>query len=150
MTVELAVFMPVLLAMVAILVNAMSYLEVCARFDRVAAEAVRIQATSPAYGEYDLQLRAGKVKDTISAAFSEYSHTAITVTGTAGSGSAAPGNTSQKSGGLFAMLTRTETFRCTLKYQPLGFAGTFFGVRFFELEHSNFYTIDPFRPGAVV
>lgn len=50
-TVELAVALPVLLAVALVMSNALLYLSECARFDRLARNAIRICAASPAYGE---------------------------------------------------------------------------------------------------
>ncbi|MDR2108555.1 MAG: hypothetical protein LBP28_03730 [Coriobacteriales bacterium] len=158
MSVELAVCLPVILAVVAIMVNVMGYLEACARFDRVAAEAVRIEATSPGYGAYGTALRAQRVNDLIAASFAERNEISVEVSGAPGAGadssagSDGAGGSSGAGGaggGTFSMLTRLETYRCTLHYRPLGFGGEFFGLRFFDLSHTNAYTVDPFRPGVI-
>ena len=51
MTVEMAVAMPALIVVAVIAVNACTFFYQCAVFDRVVHEAVRVYATSPAYGE---------------------------------------------------------------------------------------------------
>jgi len=145
MTVELAVCIPVLLMLAAIAYNVLGYLEVCARFDRAAAEAVRIEAASPGYGAYGSQVRAERVRSLISQSFAQRDNVQIDV-------SVAPaGGDSGSSGAaaVFAFPTRLETYTCTLHYQPPGFGRKVFGVQAFDLEHSGHYTIDPFRPGVV-
>ena len=51
MTAEMAVAMPALIVVAVIAVNACTFFYQCAVFDRVAHEAVRVYAASPAYGE---------------------------------------------------------------------------------------------------
>ena len=58
MTVELAVALPVLLAVAAIAVNALLFFSECAAFDVASRDAVRIHAASPAYGQ-DLEAEQG-------------------------------------------------------------------------------------------
>lgn len=51
MTVEIAVVLPVAIALMAIVCNGMAFFSDCAAFDRMARNAVRLYATVPAYGE---------------------------------------------------------------------------------------------------
>ena len=51
MTVELLVVLPVVLIVAVVAVNALTFFGDCAAFDRVARNAVRLCAASPAYGQ---------------------------------------------------------------------------------------------------
>ncbi len=150
MTVELAVCIPVILAIVGVSLNVLGYLNVCARFDRVAAEAVRSQATSPGHGTEGSALAVGRVRETIETAFQPDSGDGfdceVEVTTTAvGLG----GEPASADGGLsFSMLTRLERYDCTITYHPWPFDRIVF-MRFIELTHSRSYSVDPFKPGVL-
>ena len=144
MTVELAVTIPVIMAVVGIVINTMVYLDVSARFDRLAADAVRIEAASPGYGAYGTGARADKVRALLQEQFSdEADFVRIDVRAFAGAG------TDEGSGTVFSLVPRLETYECTLRYAPWGFKGSFFGVTFLEMTHTRTYTIDPFRPAVI-
>lgn len=150
MTVELAVCIPVILAVIGLALNVLGYLNACARFDRVAAEAVRTQATSPGYGEEGSALAAGRVRETIESAFKsdagEGFDCDISVTATVvglGGESAHDGE-----GFSISMLARLERYDCSVTYQPWPFNRLSF-LQFFKLTHIRSYTIDPFRPGVL-
>ena len=63
MTVELAVALPVLVAVAAVAVNALLAFSECAAFDNAFRDAVRLNATSPAYGQGLEQSRAAVQSD---------------------------------------------------------------------------------------
>jgi hypothetical protein len=148
MSVELALCIPVVLAVIAIVVNTMVYLDVSARFDRLAADAVRIEAVSPGYEAYGTEARADKVRALLEkefAAEADFVHIEVHAsTGSDGSGSAPAGIVG------FSLIPELETYECTLYYSPWGFKGSFFGVRFLETSRTRSYTIDPFRPGVLL
>jgi hypothetical protein len=150
MTVELAVCMPVLAIMIVIMFNAMSFLEACARFDRVAADAVRIEAASPGYGEYGNNHRARKISELIEASFADFDNVSIAVKVNNSTGSE-PTDKPESNAALpfFSMLSRAETYECTMYYSPPIFGDSLFGTKFFVVEHTNSYAIDPFRPGVL-
>jgi hypothetical protein len=144
MAVELAVALPVILIMLGVLVNTMCYLNVCARFDRLAAEAVRIEAVSPAYGDYGSQSRADKVAALLRRKFADKAGTVrIEVFVQRGP--------RPEAGGLSIPLApQPETYVCVLHYSPAGLGVNFFGMDLLSLEHRRFYLIDPFRPGVLL
>ena len=81
MTVELAVVFPALLAVAVIAVNALLFFSECAAFDRVAREAVRLHAASPAYGQ-GLEQGCAQVAQTVEQAFDRpYLGTRVAVEG---------------------------------------------------------------------
>ena len=153
--VEMAVVMPVLLAVVGITINLMVYLGDCARFDRVAAEAVRTAAASPGYGNYGTVARAQKVQASIEAVFADESHLSFSVVGSesglgGGSGATGGGAGGGEDGVGFSLLPHHETFVCKMNYRPWGFGNSFFGVEFTGIPHTRSYVIDPYHPGVLL
>ncbi|MDR1089086.1 MAG: hypothetical protein LBL23_07440 [Coriobacteriales bacterium] len=150
MTVELAVCIPVILAVVGIALNVLGYMNVCARFDRVAADATRSQASSPGYGEEGTARAADRIQEVIETAFQsglgKGFNCDIEVTATA---LALGGEEASASGGVgFSLLTRLERYDCTVTYHPWPFS-QIAGLRFFALTHTRSYVVDPFKPGVV-
>jgi len=151
MTVELAVCIPVILAFVGVSLNVLGYLNVCARFDRIAADAVRSQATSPGYGQEGSALSASRVRDVIDSSFQSSTGSgfdcdiAVTVTAV-GFGGAHAGS---GDGINFSMLSRLERYDCTITYHPWPFSQIVF-LKFFELTHIRSYTVDSFNPGVLL
>lgn len=133
MTIELAVALPVLIIVAVITVNALTFFGQCAVFDRVANEAVRVHAASPAYGQGADQ-SCGLVEQEIQAAL-DAPNVEVSVTyGEAGFG--------------------FERFVATLDYHPtlfgLGLQSEVFGVALPTLTHSAMYTVDVYKAGVVV
>jgi hypothetical protein len=155
MAVEMAVVMPVLLAVVGIAINLMVYLGDCARFDRVAAEAVRTQACSPGYGSYGSVSRAQDVQATIEQSFADAAYLSFAVEahesglGSGGGGAGGAGGAAGDEIG-FSLFPHQETFVCTMNYRSWGFGDSFFGVRFAGIPHTRIYVVDPYRPGVLL
>jgi hypothetical protein len=149
MAVEMAVVMPVLLAVAGIAINLMVYLGDCARFDRIAAEAVRTQACSPGYGSYGSVSRAQDVQACIEQSFMGDGYLSFTVEAQeSGFGGGGGGATGGEIG--FSLLPRQEVFVCTMNYRPWGLGDSFFGIRFTGIPHTRTYVIDPYRPGVLL
>ncbi|MDR2671936.1 MAG: hypothetical protein LBC35_01290 [Coriobacteriales bacterium] len=145
MTVELAVCVPVVLAVLGVALNTMAYLNVCARFDRVAAEAVRIEASSAGHWAQSTTVRAERIRLTIQESFAEEPNAFNVDIAVLGSAQGALGI----GGGIgFAMLPGLEIFECSVTYYPWPFDRIVF-VEFFSLTHARHYAIDPYRPGVV-
>ena len=150
MTVELAVCIPVILAMIGIALNVLGYLNVCARFDRIAADAVRSQATSPGYGQEGSALAASRVRGVIETSFQSSTGTgfpcdvavSVTMVGFGGESTGAEGLS-------FSMLSRLERYDCQITYHPWPFSRIAF-LQFFELTHTRSYTVDSFNPGVLL
>lgn len=151
MVVELAVCLPVILALVGVSLNVLGYLNVCARFDRVAADAVRSQATSPAYGEDGVTLAASRVEGVIERAFDSNTGSGFDCEFTVVAAETGGGGRSDASeGGVsFSLLSRLDSYECTVTYHPWPFSKIVF-LQFFELSHTRSYTVDPFRPGVLL
>jgi len=155
MTVELAVCIPVLLAVVGVAVNLMVFLGDCARFDRLAAETVRVEATSPGYGNYGTAARVEAVESLLSSCFAQREYLSIRVQSSAGTAGELAGDDQNDLSGSeralgFSLEPHHETYVCTLTYRPWGFGDSFFGIRFSGITHTRSYTIDPFRPGVLL
>lgn len=133
MTVELAVAFPVLIIVALIAVNALLFFSECAQFDRVAQDAVRIHAASPAYGQGPEQSTA-LIAETIQKTLDRpYLDTRIAVEG------AADG---------------CARFTATLEFSPtlfgLGMRSSVLGVALPHLEHAVSLTVRPYKPGVLI
>lgn len=133
MTVELAVCIPVLIAVALVVCNALLFMENCAAFDRHARDAVRVCAASPAHGQTAAE-GAALMQARLAQAFSQdYLSVSVSVSG------APPG---------------FVTYCATLHFTPTlfgrSFSGAVYGLVCGSLEHTTSLTIDPYRPGVVV
>lgn len=135
MTVELVVMIPALVVIAAIAVNALLFFSECAAFDRVARNAIRIQAASPAYGQSAAEscsLALSTIEDALGVQEKDYLDADVTASGSSGA---------------------KTTYRATLSFSPtlfgLGLKTSIFGVPLPKLEHSTDLTIEPYRPGVL-
>lgn len=133
MTVELAVGIPVFIAVALVVFNAMLFLENCAAFDRQAKEAVRVYATAPAYGQKAGD-SAALIQTHLSALFPEdYINIVVSAQGSP-----------------VGFTTYTACLRFTPTLFGRGFSGTVFSVVLAPIEHKTQLTVDPYKPGAVL
>ena len=125
MTVELLVVLPVVLIVAVVAVNALTFFGDCAAFDRVARNAVRLCAASPAYGQ-DAGRGAEEalVRDNL----------AVGV---------------EVSGGVLGHVTYTATLAYAPTLFGLGLRDEVLGVRLPRLEHRVSLTVDPYKPGML-
>lgn len=132
MTVELLVVLPVVLIVAVIAVNALTFFGDCAAFDRLARNAVRLCAASPAYGQ-DVGQSALDVRAMVEEAMGRDN---LEVE-------------AEASGGALGH----ATFTVTLRYAPtlfgLGLRDEVLGVRLPHLEHRTSLTVDPYKPGML-
>ena len=133
MTVEMAVAMPALVVVAVIAVNACAFFYQCAVFDRVAHEAVRVYAASPAYGEGPGQACASVER----AVRSQLDDPNLDI-------SVSYANV----GADF------DEYRVALGFHPtlfgMGLRSEVFGVSMPHLEHTTSYVVDSYKPGVVV
>lgn len=133
MTIELAVAMPVLIAVAVISVNALTFFADCATFDRITCEAVRLHAAAPAYGQ-DAARSVALVEQTISAQMEDDNLEVSVALGTAG--------------------PDFDEFRATLTFHPtlfgMGLRSSVFGVALPKLTHETRFVIDSYKPGVIV
>ena len=116
-----------------LLYTSLLFFSECAAFDRVAREAVRVHAASPACGQ-GLEQSCALVSQTVEQAFDRpYVGTRVAVEGTAGG---------------HARFTATIEFSPTLF--GLGLKSSVFGVALPHLEHAVSLTVDPYKPGVLL
>ena len=133
MTVELAVCIPVLIAVSLVVCNAMLFLENCASFDRLAKDAVRVYAASPAQGQSAADC-AALVQESLSKSFSQdYLEVDVQCAGT--------------SGGCMC-------YSASLRFRPTlfgrSFSGAVYDVFLRPLEHTTQLVLDPYKPGVLL
>lgn len=133
MTVELAVAMPVLIVVAVIAANALTFFAECAVFDRVAHEAVRVNAAAPAYGQGPGQSCALVEQDIRSVLDADNLDVSVSC-GSVG--------------------FDCEQFSATLSFYPtlfgMGLRSEVFGVALPTLSHTTSYVVDVYKPGVVV
>ena len=133
MTVELAVVFPVLIAVAVIAVNALLFFSECAAFDRVAREAVRVHAASPAYGQ-GLEQGCAQIAQTVEQACDRpYTATRVAV---------------EEVNGGHAKFTATIEFSPTLF--GMGLKSSVLGVALPHLQHAVSLVVDPYKPGVLL
>ena len=129
-TVELMAALPVMIAIAVIVVNATLFLSDCAAFDRLAHQAVRVHAASPAYGQ-DIQRSRELVEGELARAF-DRDNLAVSVS-------------------VESVFGGRLEFRATLEYFPtLGLRSEVFGVELPGLSHTVDFTVDQYKPGVFV
>ena len=133
MTIELAVALPVLIIVAVIAVNALSFFGECAVFDRVAHEAVRVYAASPAYGQGPGQSCA-LVEQAIREVIDEQNVEISVSHGVTG--------------------FDYDQYTATIEFHPtlfgLGLRSSVFGVGLPTLVHSTVYVVDGYKSGVFV
>lgn len=141
MVVEIAIITPVILVIALIAANLVYYLELCARFDRVAPDVVLALATSSS-GD-----RAGLVKSELNRVMSSAKSIEIEVVAQKGK------NPDSHSDALVLSLApHLTTYECTLTFHPwptqLSIAGVE-GAPPVGLTYKTSITIDEYREGIV-
>lgn len=149
MAVEMAVLMPVVLAVALVCVNLLHFAELCARFDRVTLDSVVVQGVSPSGATGDL----GRVEAVRSALADAMGDAACEVsvreepvgvgTGQSGAG---------QSGVALSLAAGSVRYVCELAYHPwpssFGMAGVGFELPAL-LRHERSLVVDPYRAGVV-
>lgn len=133
MTIELAVAFPVIVIVAVIAVNALAFFADCAVFDRVAHEAVRTYAASPAYQQsharscalIEQEIETALAKDNVAVSVS-HSATGFDL----------------------------DRYTATVEYYPtlfgLGLRSEVFGVKLPHLAHTTSYVVDEYRAGVLI
>lgn len=136
MAVELAVVLPVMLAVMVIAVDCMVYMGTAARFDHLAPQQVLALASSPSKESYDLDRRMEEVQQALSASFSRTGQS-VTVE-------------CEDAGSTFSSMV---VCRCTLRMVPWPLAPSARSVFGLEvplyLEHTCSFALDPYTPGEL-
>ena len=146
MVVELAVLVPVVIVVSLTVFNLMRFMEVCARFDRIALDAVISQGVAPE-GEQSELSAVSAIESCIEDALGSH-RCSVRV-------EAQPARSlSRPSRGLsFPVSPLLTSFRCTLTYQPWPGSFIIAGMVYaspFELTHVRTIVVDRYRPGVVV
>lgn len=132
MTVELVAVLPVAIIVTVVAVNALTFFSECAAFDRLSRNAVRICATSPAYGQ--------TVADSVGMV------QAMLDEGLAADNLSAEVAAEQDALG-HARFTMKLFFRPTLF--GLGLRDSVLGVSLPALEHTETIVVDCYKPGML-
>lgn len=130
MSVELCVVLPVVIAIAAILVNAMTFFGECAQFDRVARNSARICASSLAEG---------------TDAFSVVGDMTAMISQKMDAGEVSCEAASSPVGDGYVTYSMRYSYEPTLFGLPL--RGSVFGVSMPTMDHSIQITLDPYSPG---
>ena len=145
MAVELAVMVPVCIVVGLIVFNLCRFVEACATFDRVAADAVISHGVSPA-GEQSIHSSVGSVRESIERALDMRTcEVSVDVS--------APEPVPTGGGLSFPISPLLSTYTCTLRYHPWPGSFVMAGVSFSPpvvLTHERVLVVDRFRPGVVV
>lgn len=146
MTVELAVMLPVMVAIGLLVFNVVKYAEACAAFDRVALDAAVTHGVSPA-GEQSGTNAVEEVESTIRSALdSKQCEVEVSASG-------ASRSKGRRGGLAFPISPLLTTYTCRLRFRPwpcqVSVAGVGFSVPV-SLTHERSITVDRFRPGVVI
>lgn len=133
MTVELVVAFPVLLIVALVAVNALLFFSECASFDRLMREAVRVHASSPAYGQGIDQSIALVQADLDSKFEADYLDVEVNA---------------------WAEGAGHTRFSASLFFSPTLFGRSLkaevFGVSFPRLVHTTSLVVDTYKPGVLL
>lgn len=144
MTVELVCVMPVILVLVVIVCDLMVYLGDCARFDRLAPQAVLVHAASPGADEYGASTQAREIQGELSQAMEASGRCSVSV-----QVSGVLGATGGE-GSLLSFIPRPQSYACTLSCTPWPLQNGVFGFSPAQLTHTRTYVVDPYRPGVLL
>lgn len=131
-TVGLVAVLPVAIVVAAIAVNALLFFSECARFDRIAANAVRVCATTPAYGQ-GLDQSVARIEALVEEEMGEGVSCEVTVEG-GGAGFCAFTVRMTYEPSLFGVALRDEVF----------------GVSLPRLTHEKGLVVDAYKPGMLL
>ena len=145
MSVELVAVIPVVLIVAAIGMNILDYMGQCAKFDRIASEAVRVYGVSPGYGQYGASNCNGAIERAIRQAFDT---DAVDVEVSSQDINVFTGADTSNSNLLFALIPSYRRYTCTMSFSPRFFGTSIFGVLIPQTQHTTEYVIDPYEPGG--
>lgn len=143
MAVELAVLIPVVITVGLIVVNVLQYAELCARFDRVAYNAVLVAGVSPEGGAEGFAASEAVRSQIVDAMQSTSCD--ITVS--------AEIRTARDSDALISLSSGTTRYACTLVYHPWPHAVSIAGATLslpFGVEHTRELVVDRYRQAIVL
>lgn len=142
MTVELAVLVPVIVVVALAVVNLMSFSELCARFDRVAPDAVLAHGVSPS-GAAEGLAGAEEVSGAIRAGLgTESCEVEVRIEDASRQGT----------GAMLDLAAGTVRYVCTMRYRPWPSTVSIAGVGYKApalLAHERAVVVDRYRAGVV-
>ena len=131
-TVEMAVVFPAVLILVVISFNAMNYLGICASFDRVFPQQVRVFAAAPRFGSNQGDAVAN-VQQALAAKYAQECSNVSVVVSEDGWGN--------------------SVFQASFEYEPtffgLQYRSILFGVQLPTLSHRTSFALNCYRPGVI-
>ena len=131
-TVEMAVVFPVALILVVISFNAMNYLGICASFDRVFPQQVRVFAAAPRFGSNQGDA-AASVQQALADKYAQECSNVSVVVSEDGWGN--------------------SVFEASFEYEPtffgLQYRSILFGVQLPALSHRTSFALNCYRPGVI-
>lgn len=133
MTVELLAVLPVVLVIALVAVNALTFFSECAAFDRAGRSAVRLCASSPAYGQ-DLAGSVERIEELLEGRMSAENLSC--------------GVSVEQDLLGHALFTLKLTYRPTLF--GLGMREQVLGVALPALEHRKSIVVDTYKPGMLL
>ena len=142
MTVELAVLVPIIVVVALAVVNLMSFSELCARFDRVAPDAVLAHGASPSGAPEGL----GGVEEVAEAIRASLDAGACEVEVRVEDASG------PEAGAMLDLAAGTVRFVCTMRYRPWPSTVSIAGVGYQApalLVHERSVVVDRYRAGVV-
>ena len=132
-TIELAVVFPVALALVVVSFNVVSYLGVCASFDRMFPQQARVFAAAPQYGANQADV-AVSIQNALASCYArECSNVEVAVSADAWGNS------------IFHAAFEYELSLFGLRYRSI-----LFGIRLPSLRHETSFALNCYRPGVVI
>lgn len=142
MAVELALLMPVIVVVALVIVNVLRFSELCARFDRVAPDAVVMHGVSASGVSGELS-GVSEVREAIESAMGDMTcEVDVRVQGVS----------DEEGRALIDMAAGTVCYTCTLGFRPWPSSASMAGVGF-ELpvlvEHERSVVVDRYRPAVV-
>ena len=152
MVVEMAVVTPVMIVVAVVVANLVSFIAACARFDRVAPDAVMACAVSPAGEAIESGAQEHEVAQAIEGAMRPIARVTVEVTAQTAWEAYEEGRGDNDPSVGFSFAPHLTRYVCTLTYRPwpsaLSIAGVDAGVPG-ELRHECAFTIDRYRPGVL-
>jgi hypothetical protein len=141
MSVELVVCLPVILVVLFVAIHGMIFAAACARFDELAPQFVRVEAT----GDIDELSICNAITVDLEEAFKTYPGISITVTSEWVDG--ITGNLLDEESITFFIMPHHTKYVVELSYYPRGLPSSVFGVEIKGATHEQAFVVDSYKPG---
>ncbi len=143
MTVELAILVPVVIAVALVVANLMEFVDACAAFDRLSLDEIIAEGVSPA-GEQSVVASVAAVGAALGSALGGEARCDVEVTAE---------RVSAEEGELLSVAPLLTRYTCTMVFRPWPRELRLPGITYvapLELRHERTLVIDRYRPGVVV